>query len=201
MISIVSARFIKSATVPKDFPKLALPEFAFFGRSNAGKSSLINMLLNRKQLVKTGSRPGMTQTINFFVVNEQTAKNSFVLADLPGYGFAKVRKNKIAEFELMLYNYCKERKNIAVIFLLMDIRRPPQSLENDIALFFTENAIPFKIVATKADKLSKTEQQKSRKALAQAFALPAEEIIISSTLKKQGREALLGIIQKHCADK
>ena len=96
MRTILSARFVKSAVAPHQFPEHAFPEYAFFGRSNAGKSSLINMLLNRKNLVKTGAKPGVTRSINFFAVNEATPATAFYVADLPGYGYAQLKKAKCA---------------------------------------------------------------------------------------------------------
>lgn len=195
MLNIVSAQFIKSAVFAKDFPATEKSEFAFFGRSNSGKSSLINMILNRKSLVKVSTRPGMTQTVNFFSVNEAQAKTAFYLADLPGYGFAKLKKHKVQEIDTMLYDYCLHRENLKVMFLLMDIRRPPSSVEKDISTFFADNNINFEIVATKADKVSRSEQNKSQNELARFFELPLEKIIVSSSLKKTGREKLLNVIQ------
>lgn len=196
MLSIVSARFVKSAVHAKDFPIVDLPEFAFFGRSNAGKSSLINLLLNRKQLVKTGSTPGMTNTINFFSVNEARLHDAFFVVDLPGYGFAKVKKHDINAFNAMLSEYCTQRTNLKCVFLLMDIRRPPSSVELDIVNFFIELKKRFCIVATKCDKLPKAEQHKQVKALTDFFSLSHDQLIMTSTLKKIGREHILRIIQQ-----
>lgn len=194
MLNIVSAKFLKSAILPSEFPQTDFCEFAFFGRSNSGKSSLINMILNRKQLVKTGSTPGVTQTVNFFVVNENKSQ-SFTIADLPGYGFAKLKKNKLSEINTMLYDYCLNRKNLVLVFLLMDVRRPPAEVEKDICNFFTEHDINFEIVATKADKLSKSEQLKSQKDLAEYFSLDFKKVILTSTLKKQGRDKIIKAIE------
>lgn len=194
-MSITSARFLKSAVFPKDFPKHDFSEFAFFGRSNVGKSSLINMVVNRKSLVKTGAKPGLTQTINFFVINESKPAESFYLVDLPGYGYAQVKKGLVQKIDRMLYDYCTFQKQLKTIFLLMDVRRPPSSVEKDIAEFFLQNDINFAIVATKCDKVSKSEQFKRQQELAYFFATEKNNIILSSTLKKMGKDKIHALIQ------
>ena len=105
MHTILSARFVKSAVAPHQFPEHAFPEYAFFGRSNAGKSSLINMLLNRKNLVKTGAKPGVTRSINFFAVNEATPATAVYVADWPGYGYAQLKKGEVRDIDKMLADY------------------------------------------------------------------------------------------------
>ena len=208
MLKIVSAEFIKGAITSKQFPQTGVPEFAFFGRSNAGKSSLINMLLNRKNLVKTGSKPGMTREINFFIVNAPakngTARNNaggtpqkndtlkvFSLADLPGYGFSQVSQAERKRIDTMLYDYCTTRATLKTVFLLMDIRRDPAEIELQTLQFFREHNIPAVLTATKADKLSKNEQAKQLRALASFFECSKDEIIVTSATKKTGREKLL----------
>ena len=198
MLKIVSAEFIKGAINSKQFPQIGVPEFAFFGRSNAGKSSLINMLLNRKNLVKTGAKPGMTREINFFAVNAPAGKppsaESFCVADLPGYGFAQVSQAERKErkrIDAMLYDYCTTRSTLKTVFLLMDIRRDPAEIERQTLQFFREHNISTVLTATKADKLSKTEQEKQLLALASFFECSKDEIIVSSSTKKTGREKLL----------
>ena len=195
MLKIVSAEFIKGAINSKQFPQIGVPEFAFFGRSNAGKSSLINMLLNRKNLVKTGSKPGMTREINFFAVNapanKQPNAESFCVADLPGYGFAQVSQAERKRIDAMLYDYCTTRSTLKTVFLLMDIRRDPAEIELQTLQFFREHNIPAVLTATKADKLSKNEQTKQLLALASFFECSKEEIILTSATKKTGREKLL----------
>ena len=182
MRTILSARFVKSAVAPHQFPEHAFPEYAFFGRSNAGKSSLINMLLNRKNLVKTGAKPGVTRSINFFAV------------DLPGYGYAQLKKGEVCDIDKMLADYCSCRTALKIMFLLMDVRRPPNQVEKDICGFFASSGIEFRIIATKADKVSKSEQQKQVHALSAFFEIPPEEVILTSTLKKTGREKLLALV-------
>ena len=195
MLKIVSAEFIKGAIDSKQFPQIGVPEFAFFGRSNAGKSSLINMLLNRKDLVKTGSKPGMTREINFFAVNapvnKQPNAESFCVADLPGYGFAQVSQAERKRIDAMLYDYCTTRSTLKTVFLLMDIRRDPAEIELQTLQFFREHNIPAVLTATKADKLSKNEQTKQLLALASFFECSKDEIIVTSATKKTGREKLL----------
>ena len=195
MLKIVSAEFIKGAISSKHFPQIGVPEFAFFGRSNAGKSSLINMLLNRKDLVKTGSKPGMTREINFFAVNapanKQPNAESFCVADLPGYGFAQVSQAGRKRIDAMLYDYCTTRSTLKTVFLLMDIRRDPAEIELQTLQFFREHNIPAVLTATKADKLSKNEQATQLLALASFFECSKDEIIVTSSTKKTGREKLL----------
>ena len=194
MRTILSARFVKSAVAPHQFPEHAFPEYAFFGRSNAGKSSLINMLLNRKNLVKTGAKPGVTRSINFFAVNEATPATAFYVADLPGYGYAQLKKGEVRDIDKMLADYCSCRTALKIMFLLMDVRRPPNQVEKDICVFFASSGIEFRIIATKADKVSKSEQQKQVHALSAFFEIPPEEVILTSTLKKTGREKLLALV-------
>ena len=195
MLKIVSAEFIKGAINSKQFPQIGVPEFAFFGRSNAGKSSLINMLLNRKNLVKTGSKPGMTREINFFAVNAPANKppsaESFCVADLPGYGFAQVSLSERNRIDTMLYDYCTTRSELKTMFFLMDIRRDPTEVERHTLAFFQEQGINTVLTATKADKVSKNEQVKRLTALASFFDCSKDSIVLTSSTKKTGREKLL----------
>ena len=195
MLKIVSAEFIKGAINSKQFPQIGVPEFAFFGRSNAGKSSLINMLLNRKNLVKTGAKPGMTREINFFAVNapagKPTSAESFCVADLPGYGFAQVSLSERNRIDTMLYDYCTTRSELKTMFFLMDIRRDPTEVERHTLAFFQEQGINTVLTATKADKVSKNEQVKRLTALASFFDCSKDSIVLTSSTKKTGRETLL----------
>ena len=195
MLKIVSAEFIKGAISSKQFPQIGIPEFAFFGRSNAGKSSLINMLLNRKNLVKTGSKPGMTREINFFAVNAPANKppsaESFCVADLPGYGFAQVSLSERNRIDTMLYDYCTTRSELKTMFFLMDIRRDPTEVERHTLAFFQEQGINTVLTATKADKVSKNEQAKRITTLASFFDCSKDSIVLTSSTKKTGRETLL----------
>ena len=189
MIRIVQADFIKGATKPDSYPSTGLPEFAFFGRSNAGKSSLINMIVNRKSLVKTGSRPGMTRIINFFKVNGE-----FTLADLPGYGYAQRSAEENRAFDRMLADYASSRKELKTIFFLMDMRRLPGDVEKNSVEYFEKLGIEVVIVGTKADKLSSNEMRNTLKKWSVFFNRSTELIPITSASKRTGRDHLLKMI-------
>ena len=200
MLKILNSEFIKSAIKKEEYPNdVSLTEFAFFGRSNAGKSSLINLLLNRKNLVKVGSRPGMTQSVNFFLINailessSNAKKTAFILTDLPGYGYAKVNKNTVKNIDAMLYEYCINRKSLKMIFLLMDIRRDVTDIELKTIDFFKELNIKVTVIATKADKIAKTTIQNRVRELEKAFYdVP---VIPTSTLKCYGKKEIISIIE------
>ena len=188
-MTITSAEFITGAVAPSGYPALRVPEFAFFGRSNTGKSSLINMMVNRKALVKTGSKPGMTRQINFFLINK-----AFSLVDLPGYGYARRSANEQAAFDRMLAEYCNERSELKAMFFLMDMRREPGQVERDSVLYFQERGIDVVLVGTKADKLGANERTRTIRAWASFFSVDSGAIVTSSSLKKQGRSQLLALI-------
>jgi GTP-binding protein len=149
---IKSAEFIKSSTHYKDCPVSSLPEYAFIGRSNVGKSSLINMLTGYGKLAKISTTPGKTQLINHFLIN-----NSWYLTDLPGFGFAKVSKKQKSSWEKMIREYLLKRENLVSTFLLVDSRHLPLKNDLDFMEWMGESQIPFVIVFTKADKPGKTE--------------------------------------------
>ena len=186
---IKQAEFIKSATKPVQFTEPDLPEIAFAGRSNVGKSSLINTLVNRKNLVKTSSKPGCTQLINFFTINDGI---SFV--DLPGYGYAKVSKSIRAQWAPMVDRYLAVRKNLMGVILLIDIRRDPGKEEFELMDWFAKRHIPFLTVLTKADKLSRTKQQKRLAILTKTLERGKEDLILFSSKTRQGRDIVLGEI-------
>ena len=146
---VKSASFVISNAKVSDCPKSSLPEFAFIGRSNVGKSSLINMLTGRKQLAKTSGRPGKTQLINHFLVNK-----NWHLVDLPGYGYARVSKKTKKEFQSYITSYFLERKQLINAFVLIDIRHEPQAIDLEFMEWMGTQQIPFSIIFTKADKLS-----------------------------------------------
>lgn len=154
-MKIVSAEFIKSAVKPADFPKEKLPEVAIVGRSNVGKSSLINTLLSRKGLAKTSSTPGRTQLINFFRINHK-----LIFVDLPGYGYAKVSASVKKNWQPMIEGYLKDRENLKGVVLIMDMRRPPEDEEEMLLDFLSSFSIPSILALTKADKLSGNEKIK-----------------------------------------
>ena len=194
---IKSAEFIVSNKEVSKCPKTDLPEYAFIGRSNVGKSSLINMLTNRKKLAKTSSTPGKTQLINHFLINEE-----WHLVDLPGYGFAKVSKVTREKWGELIHKFLMKRENLRCTFILIDIRIEPQKSDLEFLEWMGINQLPFVIIFTKSDKLNKTtlinniEQYKST--LLERWAeLP--QFIVSSAITTQGKEAILDVIS--CTNK
>ena len=157
-MKIKSVTFEKSSQTIAQCPETTIPEVAFIGRSNVGKSSLINAICERKKLAKTSSTPGKTQLINHFIVNEK-----FFLVDLPGYGWAKVTKSLKEKWEKNITDYLLERTNLYCLFILIDLRLPPQKKDTDFLNWVGINEIPFSIVFTKSDKLSKTKIQQQLK--------------------------------------
>jgi GTP-binding protein len=147
-MKITSADFIMSNQDVKKCPPSQLPEYAFIGRSNVGKSSLINMLTNRKSLAKTSGRPGKTQLINHFLINK-----SWHLVDLPGYGYARVSKTSKAKFQKFITDYFHQRRQLVCGFVLVDVRHDPQPIDTEFMEWLGENGIPFGIIFTKSDKL------------------------------------------------
>ena len=154
-MKIKSAEFIMSNSNVTKAPKDRIPEYAFIGRSNVGKSSLINMLMGRKDLAKTSGKPGKTQLINHFKIND-----TWFLVDLPGYGYAKTSKKKRTIFQYFIENYFKEREQLVCTFVLIDSRHDPQKIDLEFMKFLGNNQIPFCIVFTKADKLGSSKLNK-----------------------------------------
>jgi len=185
-MKINNVEFIKSAVKSSHYPEYAFPEVAFAGRSNVGKSSLINILIQRKDMVKTSSKPGCTQLINFFLVNEDL---SFV--DLPGYGYAKVSKKIRSQWQPMVERYLSERKSLMGLLLLIDIRRDPKKEEFELIKWLESNERPYLIVLTKADKLSKTNQAKRLTAICSLLNREKQGVILFSSKTRQGRETIL----------
>ena len=180
-----TAQFIVSNTDYKKCPSPDKPEFAFIGRSNVGKSSLINMLTNHKKLAKTSSKPGKTQLINHFLVD-----GKWYLVDLPGYGWSKVSKEKKRQWKTMITDYLIHRKNLCLLFVLLDSRHPPQDIDIEFLRWAGENGIPIAIILTKTDKISKnlvySSQKKMESRLRQDWAqLP--KIFVSSAMSKAGK--------------
>lgn len=190
MIRIVKSEFLKGAAKPDAWPKTSAPEFAFFGRSNAGKSSLINMFVNRKSLVKTGSRPGMTRIINFFSIND----GAFTLADLPGYGYAQRSAAENGAFDRMLAEYAQTRTNLKTIFFLIDLRREPGDVEKESIEYFERLNIEVIVVGTKADKLGNNDIANARRKWAAMFNRAPELIIVTSASKNKGRDEMLKLV-------
>lgn len=187
---IKSVDFVKSAVKPSQYPEYDFSEIAFAGRSNVGKSSLINTLIQRKDMVKTSSKPGCTQLINFFLINEML---SFV--DLPGYGYAKVSKKIRAQWKPMVDLYLKQRRSLLGLILLIDIRRDPGQEESDLVDWLEKSRMPYLIVLTKADKLSKTKQKKRVAAICSHLDRDENGVILFSAKTRKGRETILEEIE------
>ena len=187
---IKSAEFIKSATRPAQYPPAQLPEIAFAGRSNVGKSSLINTLVNRKRLVKTSSTPGRTQLINFFDINQQ-----IVFVDLPGYGYAKVPQSVRKKWGPMIETYLSRRKTLRAVVAIMDIRRTPQQEELNLLGWLSHYAISAIVVLTKTDKLSKSKSAQQYRRIAETLTLNPDDLILFSAKTRRGRDTLWKAIQ------
>ncbi len=190
---IKDAHFVSSNSKIDKLPKDNMPEYAFIGRSNVGKSSLINALVQRKGLAKTSSTPGKTIAINHFVVN-----NSWYLVDLPGYGYAQRSKKSREEWRVILANYISRRRNLICTFVLVDSRIEPQDSDVGFMEWLGENQVPFCIVFTKADKISKAELNRNVEAYKQRLLEDWEELpqlFITSSETKLGREEILDFIE------
>jgi len=188
---IKSAEFVTSAVKPSQYPPAVLPEIAFAGRSNVGKSSLINTLVNRKRLVKTSSTPGRTQLINFFNIN---AEFSFV--DIPGYGYAKVPASVKKKWGPMIETYITTRKTLKGVVLIMDIRRIPKREEMNMLDWLNHYGIPSIPVLTKSDKLSKTRQQKQLKEIANTLSADKDNLILFSAKSRQGKDEVWDAVKQ-----
>ncbi|MCP3175697.1 MAG: ribosome biogenesis GTP-binding protein YihA/YsxC [Desulfuromonadales bacterium] len=180
---IKSAEFVKSATRPDNYPTSDLPEVAFAGRSNVGKSSLINVLVNRKALVRTSSTPGRTQLLNFFDIN-----GTFSLVDLPGYGFAKVPLAVKKDWGPMVRTFLERRHNLRAVVILFDIRRVPREEDLQLLDWLEEYQIPTIPVLTKVDKVSRGQREKQIKPILAATGLPRDAFSLFSALNREGRD-------------
>ncbi|MCB2221846.1 MAG: ribosome biogenesis GTP-binding protein YihA/YsxC [Bacteroidetes bacterium] len=190
---IHEAKFIKSSPSFDLCPEPKFPEFAFIGRSNVGKSSLINMLTGRKNLAKTSGTPGKTRLINHFLINE-----AWYLVDLPGYGFAKTSKKNREAWEKMIYRYLENRQNLVNTFILIDARHEPMTIDLDFISWFGERGLPFVLLFTKADKPTKAKLQHNlkiyREKLLEFWEEPPLSVITSAT-SKRGREEVFSLIE------
>ena len=192
-MEIKKAEFVISSPTVQQCPKDTKPEYAFIGRSNVGKSSLINMLCNHKGMAKTSATPGKTLLINHFIVN-----NEWYIVDLPGYGYAKQSKKVRAKLEQMISSYILQREQLINVFVLIDIRHDPQKVDLAFLHFLGSHEVPFAIVFTKADKLS---QSKIKPTVQKYLATLQEEweelppYFITSAANKMGREDLLSYIE------
>ena len=185
-MKVTSAEFITSAVKRSGYPEELLTEVAFAGKSNVGKSSLINTLVNRKNLVRTSSSPGRTQMLNFFRINNQV---NFV--DFPGYGFAKVPLKVRAQWKPMVESYLKHRTTLQLVIILLDIRRVPSSDDASLIRWLESFNIPFLIVLTKTDKLSQNKCSAQQKIIQDFLLLKREEVICFSAVTKKGRQEIL----------
>ncbi|MBR1541109.1 MAG: YihA family ribosome biogenesis GTP-binding protein [Bacteroidaceae bacterium] len=192
-MQIKSAEFVISNTDVNKCPKAGLPEYAFIGRSNVGKSSLINMLTNNKKLAMTSSTPGKTLLINHFLINKQ-----WYLVDLPGYGYANRSKKGVSGIQKVIGSYLEQRMEMTCLFVLIDSRLAPQKIDMDFMNWLGENEIPFAIVFTKADKQSKLRTDTNVATYLETLKEHWEELppyFITSSLKATGRDELLDYIE------
>jgi GTP-binding protein len=193
-MKIKEAIFEKSASVFTQCPPEDIPEIAFIGRSNVGKSSLINMLVGVKNLAKTSQTPGKTQLINHFKINQ-----NWYLVDLPGYGYAKVPLAQKNKWEKMTWDYILNRQNLLYVFVLLDMRLSPQKIDIDFIRKLGENGIPLKLIFTKSDKVKTLEGQKNTTAFREELAKEWEiipEFFISSAERRTGQVEILGLISE-----
>lgn len=193
-MKITRAEFVISNTDVKKCPNPTKPEYAFIGRSNVGKSSLINMLCGRKSLAKTSSTPGKTQLINHFIINDQ-----WYLVDLPGYGYAKVGKGLSKTWQKFIVDYILKRENLMNVFVLIDARHDPQKIDMEFMQWLGENDIPFSMIFTKLDKLNATQKAKFlnqyNKEMLEVWAeLPPQ--FISSAVTSDGKDEILNYIEE-----
>lgn len=191
-MKITSAEFVISAVGPKQYPTDALPEIALAGRSNVGKSSLINKMLQRKSLARTSSKPGKTQTLNYYRINEL-----FYFVDLPGYGFARVSKSVRAEWGNMIENFLTKRKELKVVLSIVDLRHPPTRDDQDMYTWLKHLDIPVIVVATKADKIPRGKWQKHLKITKETLDMvKGDPLILFSAETGEGKDVLWGELLK-----
>lgn len=193
-MKVKDAKFVMSNTDYTKCPAPNLPEYAFIGRSNVGKSSLINALTNRKSLAKTSGKPGKTQLINHFIIN-----NDWYLVDLPGYGYASVSKTQRAEFQKFLREYLQNRENLLCTFVLLDSRLEPQKVDVDFMQWMGENGLPFVMVFTKTDKLNQTKLRKNMLKYKSIMLESWEDLpntFLTSSVTKLGSDEILVFIEE-----
>jgi len=187
---VKSAVFVSGAVKPSQYPLSSVPEIAFAGRSNVGKSSLINRLLGRKNLVRTSSTPGRTQTINFFLIN-----NGFHFVDLPGYGYAKVPIEVRKKWGPMVARYLKSREGLCAVVVILDVRRRPNEADRDLLAWLAHYGIPEIVVLTKADKLKRNKQNRQRGLIGEDLSKAPSSFILFSATTGMGKQALWKTIE------
>lgn len=191
-MKVLTARFVKSAMKPDQYPKDRLPEVAFVGRSNVGKSSLLNALLNRKGLAKISATPGKTQTVNFFLINEKV-----YFVDLPGYGFAKVPVSVKEEWGRVMTQYLMARDTLKLVVALVDARHKPSELDQEMIALLEDAEVPTLIVGTKIDKLKRAERKKNISAIRETLGLDEDAVIQPfSSVTREGVKPLWSIIDE-----
>lgn len=191
-IRFINVKFVKSASKKEEFIDDDLPLIAVVGRSNVGKSSLINMLTNNKKMAKTSSQPGRTRLVNYFNVN-----NQFYLVDLPGYGFASASKNLVSSWDRVMNDFFVGNKNLRLVLLLLDSRHMPTDLDIEMLDYLAENEIPHVVILTKADKLSKSELNNNIIKIARDIRHNKDVIIPTSAQKKLGTDKICEILSQH----
>lgn len=190
-MKIKSAKFIVSQSDWKQCKSYNMPEIAIAGKSNVGKSSFINFLANINRLAKTSSTPGRTRLLNYFEINN----GEVMLVDLPGYGFAKVGGSDKDSWSELIGGYLLNSKNLAYVFVLVDIRHEPSALDKQMIAYLHHNSIPFGIIATKSDKLSRAQIDKQRQVIASCLAMGKSDILVCSAEKKTGLDSITDKIQ------
>ncbi len=193
-MKIQDVHFLKSCSAPSQFPGYHHPEFAFLGRSNVGKSSLINMLMKKKDLVKTGSKPGVTKTVNFFLLNGAVS-----IADLPGFGYARVPLEMKKAFLPLIRKYISTRPNLKLAFLLIDIRRTPDDFELEILSLLAQQKVPAAITLTKCDKLSRNQRGQRVRQISETLGISRDSLFLSSAKNGDGRREILRLIDDFSA--
>ena len=187
---IKQAKFVVSVADGKNIQDFGAPEIAIAGKSNVGKSSFINFMVNQNKLAKTSSEPGRTRLLNYFEINN----GEYYFVDLPGYGYAKAPKGEKEKWGALIENYLRTSQNLINVFVLVDMRHEPSDDDKMLINYLYSYHIPFTVIATKADKLSRAQQQKAKSVIASALAIGQGDILVTSAEKKTGKEVVLARI-------